>query len=185
MAEKDKAGRANPRLFGQKLQAQFLLELIETGSIRGAAARVGVHYTTVYAHAADDEAFRQKIDEARGEWEQSMVNVVVRGASEGKVIERRGKKIVEPGDWRAAAWLLEHHPATRQAYAGILRQKVELGGAEDLPPVQLEETQQVEIGPGTMDRLSQVVMVLVQNGILRLPDPGEIINVTPEEGNGA
>lgn len=185
MPEKDKAGRANPNLFGEKQKAKFLLELVETGSIRGAAARVGVHFSTIYDHARDDEAFRAKIDEARGEWEQSMVNIVVKGASEGEVIERRGKKTTRPGDWRAAAWLLEHHPATRQAYAGILRQKVELGGAEDLPPVQIEDAKPVEVGPGTMDRLQQVVMVLVQNGVLRLPDPGEVINVTPEEGNGA
>lgn len=183
MAE-EKPGGIQPFEITQAKKAEFLLELVETGSIRGAAARVGIAFKTVYRHAEKDEDFREAIDNARGEFEQATLRAIARAGVEGEVIERRGKKITKPGDWRALTWLLEHSPAYRESYAGVLRQRVEIGGSEDMPPIQTEQMEQVEIGPGTMDRLSSVIMVLVQNGILRLPDPNEVIDVTPDEANG-
>lgn len=176
---------ANPDAFSPAKKTAFLLALTETGTITGAAARAKVHRSTVYEHARDDEDFRRQIDEARGEWEHSLVEAIAKAGVEGEVIQRRGTKIIKPGDWRALAWLLEHSPATREAYAGIMKQKVELGGSPDLPPMQVEAgAVPVELGPDTMERLSRVVMVLLQQGLLRLPDPGEVIE-HEENGNGS
>jgi hypothetical protein len=172
---------ANPDGFSPARKAAFLLALAETGTIVGAAARTKVSRFTVYEHAKNDEEFRRGIDEARGEWEQSLVTAIAKAGVEGEVIERRaGGKIIKPGDWRALAWLLEHSPATREAYAGIMKQKVEVGGSPDLPPVQMGGSTEIEIGPATMERLGQVVMILLQQGKLRLPDPGEIVEHDPE-----
>jgi AcrR family transcriptional regulator len=169
---------ANPDGFNEARKTQFLLALTETGTIRGAAARAGIHFSTVYNHVRDDEDFRAAIDAARGEWEQSLVAAIAKAGVQGDVIERRGSKVIKPGDWHALAWLLEHSPATREAYAGILRQKVEVGGSPDLPPVQTEHTevQQIEVGPETMERLGKVVQILIKAGKIRLPDPGEVID---------
>lgn len=175
MPDKKKV-KADPDAFTDARKSAFLLALVETGTIRGAAARAGVHFTTVYDHASKDDDFRAGIEHARGEWEQSLVQGILRAGVEGEVIERKNSRIVKPGDWRALAWLLEHSPATREAYAGILRQKVEMGGSVDLPPIQMDKTEvhQLEIGPDTMERLAAVVGVLLRAGKLRLPDPGEI-----------
>lgn len=164
--------------FNPKRRAAFLLALAETGTVVGASARVGISKATVYRAAQEDDTFRDSIERARGEWEQSLVAQIAKAGLQGNVIERRGrggtKRIEEPGDWRALAWLLEHSPSTRERYAGILRQKVEMGGAEDLPPIQHDVKAQIDIGPAMMDRLARVVMVLVESGKMRLPDPNEI-----------
>jgi len=162
--------------FNEARRSQFLLALIETGTIRGAAATIGVHFSTVYETAKKDPTFADAIHRARGEWEQSLVQGIATAGIRGKVITRKGgAKVEEPGDWRALAWLLEHSPATREDYAGILRQKVEMGGSPDMPPIQVEQTTSVEIGPDTMERLAAVVQVLLRAGKIRLPDPGETV----------
>lgn len=177
MASNLPAKPADPDGFTAARKTAFLLALVESGTIRGAAARAGVHNTTVYAHAKDDPEFRAEIEKARGEWEQSMVEAIAKAGVQGEVVQRRGAKVIKPGDWHALAWLLEHSPSTREAYAGILRQKVEMGGSPDLPPIQTEhtETHEIEIGPETMERLARVVQVLLRAGKIRLPDPGETI----------
>lgn len=180
-----KPGGVQPHAFNDKRKAEFLLELVKTGSIRGAAARTNVHHTTVYEHAREDEKFRESIERARGEFEQAALQAIWDAGTTGEVIERRnGSKTIKPGDWRALAWMLEHNPAYREQYAGILRQRVQIGPGE--PDFNPQDTEGIvaDIGPGTMDRLTSVVMVLVQNGVLRLPDPGEVINVTPDDENG-
>lgn len=170
------------RTFSERKKAAFLTALGETGSIRGASSRAGVHYSTVYDHAKTDPTFADAIQRARGEWEQGLVEKIAAAGTVGKVVERRGgTTVTEPGDWRALAWLLEHSPATREQYAGVLRQKVELGGSDDLPPIQVEETVVHEVGPDTMSRLAEVVAVLVRAGKLRLPDPGEVFEGTATE----
>lgn len=169
--------------FTDARKADFLLSLVELGSLRAAAARSRVSYVTVYDHAKKDEGFREAIEDARGAYEAHLVQTIRTAATEGEVIETQSRRIVKPGDWRAAAWLLEHG-YTRDQYAGILKQKVELGGAVDLPPVQLDsppDAMQIDIGPDTMERLAVLVSALIGAGKLRLPDPGETINVTPED----
>lgn len=179
--------------FNGRKKAAFLLELVKTGSIRGAASRIGVTPGTVYDHAKKDPTFADGIERARGEWEQSLVDGIVTAGLRGKVIEKRTRKgetlqEIEPGDWRALAWALEHAPTTRERYAGILRQKVELGGDPDGAPLQIQsqEQLQIELGPDTMERLTAVVQVLVNAGKIRLPDPNEIegtaTDVTPDDG---
>ena len=166
-----------PNKFTEKVRSAFLLALAASGSVRGASGRIGVHFSTIYEHAKSDPTFADAIERARAEWEQGLVEKIVKAGEVGSVIERRnGTKVEQPGDWRALAWALEHSPATRERYAGILRQKVEVGGSEDMPPIQSQhtETHEIEIGPETMDRLQAVVMVLVKAGRLRLPDPNEI-----------
>lgn len=175
MADKRKIAPATP--FTPKVKAAFLTQLATTGTIRGAASRAGIHFSTVYEHAKADQSFAEAIERARSEWEQSLVESIYRAGHTGTVIERRnGTKVQEPGDWRALAWLLEHAPATRERYAGIMRQKVELGGDPDGVPLMVDDqqVQQIEIGPDTMERLSAVVGVLLRAGKLRLPDPGEV-----------
>lgn len=170
--------------FNGRKKAAFLLALAKTGSIRGAAARVGVNVSTVYKHAQNDQMFGDAIERARGDWEQAQLERIDLAANTGKVIERNnGTTITEPGDWHAASWLLEHAPFTRERYAGILKQKVEIGGDPDGAPIQTQatETIQIEIGPDMMERLASVVQVLINAGKLRLPDPGEIIEGTSEE----
>lgn len=173
--------------FNERKKALFLTELGKTGSIRGAAARTSVHYSTVYEHAKNNPTFADAIERARGDWEQSLVDKIREAGSVGTTIERRnGTKVIEPGDWRALAWLLEHAPATRERYAGILRQKVELGGDPDGVPVQVDAQNnlQIDIGPDTMERLAAVVQVLMRAGKLRLPDPGEIDGEYTEDTDG-
>lgn len=179
--------------FTPRKQSMFLLELTKTGTIRGAAGRVGVSSATVYRYAQKSEAFRNDIERARDEWEQAMVERVAEAGGVRSVVERKtsaiGKKYeverIEPGDWRANAWLLEHSPATRDRYAGVLKSKVEIGGSDDLPPIQVAEQVAVEIGPDTMERLTKVIMVLAAAGKLRLPDPGEmngeVKDVSPDD----
>lgn len=169
---------AAPTPFSDKRRALFLTEVARTGSIRGAASRTGVSRDTIYRHAANDPSFREAIERAVDEAEQSLLDTLVKASNTGKVIERRGTTITEPGDWKAAAWLLEHSPFYRDRYAGILRQKVELGGAADLPPLEVDSTTtvQIEMGPEMMERLQTVVGVLLRAGKLRLPDPGEVID---------
>lgn len=167
-----------PHAFTGKRKAAFLTLVAQTGSIRGAASRAGVARATVYDHAEKDPEFREAIERAVAECEQSLVNRIIAAAETGKVIERRGTTVTEPGDWRAAAWLLEHGPYFRDRYAGILKQKVELGGSEDMPAIEVHSTttQQLEVGPETLERLQIVVGVLLRAGKLRLPDPGEVID---------
>lgn len=183
MADDKEVTPYNPDGFNAAKRTTFLLALVETGTIRGAAARAGVHFSTIYEHAKSDDDFRAQIDEARGEWEQGMVEAIAKAGVQGEVIQRRGSKVIKPGDWRALAWLLEHSPSTREAYAGIMKQKVEVGGSPDLPPIQTEhtETHEIEIGPATMERLAAVVQVLLRAGKIRLPDPGEVIDGEAEE----
>jgi AcrR family transcriptional regulator len=175
--------------FNGKKKALFLTELARTGSIRGSAARVGVNRTTIYDHAKKDPSFADSIERARADWEQAQLDLINDAARTGKVIERqRGNNLsreVEPGDWRAAAWLLEHHPNTRETYAGIMRQKVEVGGDPDGIPVETKHTETLEIEPGPemMERLGRVIMVLARAGKIRLPDPNEMIDVTPRDGD--
>lgn len=178
MAERKRPKRPSiPNTFNDAARTAFRLALVETGSIRGAAARAGVDQKTIYYHAGKEPDFRKQIEDARGEFEQSILTGILKAGVQGDVIERRGKKITKPGDWRALAWLLEHHPAYRDHYAGILRQRVELGGSPELPPIETHntETQQIEIGPDTMERLTAVVQILLSAGKLRLPEPGEVI----------
>lgn len=185
----EKGGKPVPvaHTFSPAKKAAFLLALLKTGSIRGASSEIGVHYSTVYRAAEADATFRDDIERTRGEWEQRLVDGIVEAGFRGKVIERKSRagteQIQEPGDWRALAWALEHAPVTRERYAGILRQKVQIGGDPDGVPVEVDQNQTVsiEIGPGTMERLQQVFNLLVQTGKLRLPDPNEIIDVTPRD----
>lgn len=176
------------RTFNANKKAVFLLELARTGSVRGAAARTGITPKTVYEHANKDVSFGDAIERARGDWEQANLDAIQAAASTGKVIERRnGTTTKEPGDWHASAWLLEHSPTTRERYAGVLKSKVEVSGDPDGAPIQVENHHTVDIGPGTMDRLQTVIMVLAKAGKIRLPDPGEIIDgeatdVTPDGG---
>lgn len=175
------------RTFNPKRKALFLVALAKTGTITGAAARVAIAPATVYEHAKNDMTFADAISRARGDWEQALVEGIAEAGAIGKVIERRnGTTITEPGDWHAMAWLLEHAPATRERYAGIMKSKVEISGDPDGVPIQTENANvNIEIGPDTMDRLARVVEVLIKAGKLRLPDPNEIegmaTEVTPDE----
>lgn len=156
------------RTFNERKKAAFLTALVKTGSITGASARIGISRDTVYDHARKDPAFADAIERARGQWEQSLLEKI---ESAG-----RGKNDSEPGDWRALAWLLEHSPASRDRYGGVLRQRVQVSGDPEGSPIRTEnvEVRAVEIGPDTMERLSRVVGVLARAGKLRLPDPNEI-----------
>jgi hypothetical protein len=174
----DAAGNPLPpsRPFSEKRKSLFLLELARTGSIRGSAARAGVARQTIYNEVERNPSFREDIDRAVDEAEQALVDSIVKAANTGKVIERRGTTVSEPGDWRAGAWLLEHSPFFRDRYAGILRQKVELGGSDDLPAIDISGTvkHELDVGPEMMDRLQAVVGVLLKAGKLRLPEPAEV-----------
>lgn len=173
------------KTFTQAKKAAFLVALAKTGSLVGAASRVSVHPSTVYDHAQKDPSFTEAIERARGEWEQATLEVIENAARSGKVIERRtpsGKvKEIEPGDWRAAAWLIEHTPHTRERYAALTKGKVEISGDPDGEPlrVKAEVRQEIDIGPDTMERLARVVQVLIRSGKLALPDiiPGEATEV--------
>lgn len=172
---KPKVGGYQPNEFNEGRRAQFILALLETGSLRGASARAQIDVTTVYRHAEANPAFRAQIDEARNEFQQSLLLGILRAGVAGEVVERKGTKTTKPGDWRALAWILEHHPSYRDDFAGILKQKVEVGGTAELPPIEVSTTVDVEVGAATMERLAAVVQVLLRAGKLRLPDPGEVI----------
>lgn len=163
------------RMFNERKKARFLTELGKTGSIKGAAAVSGVHVSTVYDHAKADPMFGEAIERARGVWEQGLLHRIDRAVDPFEVVGGKSPRI-EPGDWRAAAWLLEHAPASRERYAGVLRSKVEIGGDPDGVPVQTQNLNiDIDLGPDTMERLARVVQVLIASGKLRLPDPGEIV----------
>lgn len=188
-AERGKHGQVPMvKQFNGRRRAIFLTALAQTGSLRGAAARTNVNPSTVYDHAQKDPTFAESIERARNEWEHALLEKIAKAAEMGTVTERKnGSRFVEPGDWRAAAWLLEHAPHTRDHYAGVMRQKVQLGGDPD-NPIKVENV--ADAIPTTGERLGQVFALLVRAGVVRYPESGESGTVIEGEwveanGNGS
>lgn len=169
-----------PHLFTQRKRV-LLLEAFKAGqTVRGACARAGISNQTYYEHYNNEPEFAEQCDRARAESEAKLVDAITKSAHSGETVTTPGGAVtVRPGDWRAAAWLLEHHPATREQYAGILKSKVQMSGDPDGPPVQLEvEGQEMS----TLERMAAVVTVLQRAGVMPIPEPGEtkLIDVTPD-----
>ncbi len=145
--------------------------------MKGAAARAGISPSTLYEHINNEPFFRDQIEVARGEAEAKLVDAITTSSHTGETITTPGGRVtVRLGDWRAAAWLLEHHPETRQKFAAI--QKTQLSGDPDNPaPVQVEAA--LYQGPD----LSEIVRALHEGGALVIP-PGKPALPEPKKVNG-
>lgn len=172
-------------MFTQRKRAVLLSAIKEGQTVKGACARAGVGVSTYYEHLASDRTLAEQVERARGEAEARLVDAITKSAHTGETVTTPGGAVtVKPGDWRAAAWLLEHHPHTRERYAAI--NKAQIGGDPDNPaPVMVE----VE-GSGamsTMERMAAVVTVLQRAGVMPIPGPGDepILLDSPPEPDGA
>lgn len=85
---------------------------------RAAAAAAGVGHSTFYEWLRADPEFAERVEQAIRLCERALVERIRLAASEGRVTRwygANGEVVMERRefDWRAAAWLLEHHPALR------------------------------------------------------------------------
>ena len=164
----------------------FLNQLKHGQTIRAACAKAGFSRSTLYTtlNADPNSGLLEQIEHAKNEGERRLVEAVTQASHTGDTITTPGGSIVvKPGDWRAAAWLLEHHPHTRERYASI--QKQQIGGDPDNPaPVKTVGVQVV--GDFTsVERRAAIISLMQQVGALPFPDPDNPpINVTPEETDG-
>ena len=86
--------------FNDELKGQYL-ELVREGLPKTTAAEgVGVAYQTVLRHRETDEDFAMMEKRAGSE-----------------ATRRRIEKIERSEDWRSAAWLLKHSPASKKDWA--------------------------------------------------------------------
>jgi len=156
--------------FSERRRAVFLTELRNGQTVRAAAARAGVSDVTVYRHMQGDDTFSSAVARARDEAEAKLLDGITKAAHTGETITTAGGAVVtKPGDWRAGAWMLEHHPHTKERYATIT--KAQVGGDPSNPaPVQVGVT--VDLGPATIERLGQVVSILARAGVVQLPAGG-------------
>lgn len=118
-----------------------IIAALRAGStLKDAAARSGCTYETLRAWQRDSASFSALCDEAMATWKVSQVAFITRAGAR---------------DWRAAAWNLEHHPATRGDFGpGATRVTVE-GGAE---PVKVAVAGVVELSAG--ERLAELAATL-------------------------
>jgi len=153
--------------FNERRRAIFLTELRNGQTVRAACARAGIDEATAYRHMQDDATFKDAVTRARDEAEAKLLDSITKAAHTGETITTAGGAVVtKPGDWRAGAWMLEHHPHTKERYATIT--KAQVGGDPSNPaPVQVGMT--VDLGPATIERLGQVVSILARAGVVRLP----------------
>ena len=156
-----------------------LLHAIKSGqTVRAACARANISVPTYYRHLNEDLTLQEAVNRARGEAEARLVEAITNGAHSGETVTTSGGQVtVKPGDWRAAAWLLEHHPHTRERYASI--NKTQLGGDPDNPTPVLVEVEGGGMPPA--ERFGAVIAVLQRAGVL----PGEAILLpSPPEPEG-
>lgn len=165
--------------FNERRKAIFLTELRNGLTMQAASARAGVDRTTVWDHMQKDPTFANAVTRARDEAEAKLLDAITKAAHTGETITTAGGAVVtKPGDWRAGAWMLEHHPHTKERYATIT--KAQVGGDPSNPaPVQVGMT--VDLGPATIERLGQVVSILARAGVVRLP-AGDDGGVTVVDG---
>jgi hypothetical protein len=171
------------RLFTQRKRVVLLNAIKQGQTITAACARAGIGRVTFYDHYNGDPAFVAQVERAKGQAEAALVESITNGAHSGETIKTPGGQVtVRPGDWRAAAWLLEHHPNTRERYAPISKTQIS-GDPDNATPVQVEVEGD---GMNPMDRLGAVVTVLQRAGVLLTPHPGEVILLDgPPEPTGA
>ena len=172
---------ARPRLdeFTERKKVIFLTHLRRGQTIRAAAAKAHVGERTVFDHSSSDPQFAAAITRAKDEAEASLVEAITKSAHSGDTVTTPGGTVtIKPGDWRAAAWLLEHHPHTRERYAEIT--KMRLGGDSDAPPIQSQ--QETLVGITTPERVVAVIDILVKAGQLpALVEGSSVVAVTEDE----
>lgn len=144
-------------------QMVFLGSIAEGQTVRGASARAGISRDAVYYHMREDPSFLQQVERARGEAESKLVDSITKSSHTGDTITTPGGKVVvRPGDWKAAAWLLEHHPETRERYAAIA--KTQVSGDPDNPTPIL-----VGLPELRTDQLEAIALILADAGALPAP----------------
>lgn len=150
-----------------------LINAIKSGqTIKAACARANVSISTFYRHLSQDGTLQEQVDRARGEAEARLIDAVTKSAHTGETVTTPGGAVtVKPGDWRAAAWLLEHHPHTRERYAAI--QKAQIGGDPDNPTAVPVEVLGGASDMTTTERMAAVVTVLQRAGVMPIPAPGD------------
>jgi len=179
----DSAAVLPSRLFTARKRV-VLLNAIKSGqTIKAACAVAGVHQATFYDHINVDDEFRSAVERAKGVAESRLVEAVTKSGHTGETVVTPGGQVtIKPGDWRAAAWLLEHHPNTRERYAAI--SKNQISGDPDNPTPVAVDVAGDEMT--TVERMAAVVSVLQRARVMPLPGPGDtVIDVTPPEANGA
>lgn len=163
----------------------FLNQLRKGQTISGACAHAGFSRTSFYdaINADPTSDLTLQVERARGEGERRLVEAVTTAAHTGDTVTTPGGQItVKPGDWRAAAWLLEHHPATREKFAAI--QKQQLSGDPD-NPVPIKTANMHVVGDYDMlERNARIVALMQQAGVLPIPDGSGGVIDHEEERNG-
>lgn len=186
MTRRGGEGRMTPRRLTPAARVVFLDAIRNGQTVRAAAGRARLTRESIYHEMRINPTFVLQVQVARDESEARLIDSVTKSAHTGETVTTPGGQVtVRPGDWRAAAWLLEHHPDTRERYAAI--NKAQIGGDPDNPTAVPVEVVGASEG-GTMERLARVVTVLQRAGVMPLPDPAnpviDVIDVTPEEKNG-
>ncbi len=83
-----------------------ILQALRAASTREAAAEyAGISRATFFRWVAQDETLASQVIEAEAAWQVQSAALVLKDAS--------------AGDWRAAAWLLERHPRSKQFWKRI------------------------------------------------------------------
>jgi transposase len=144
--------------------ALFIAAVEDGASDRAAASVAGLGRATVHRWMTGerrwDEAMRSRVMRARAIRERRLMALVEAAAQPTIQMTRNGRAVTAPGDWRAAAWLLER---TNPEYAP--RGRVEYTGA-DGGPLAIEASVEHRLARPDEGRLRRVMELLNAAGVL-------------------
>jgi hypothetical protein len=88
-----------------KARAALLKHLRAANTRKASAEAAGISEATLWRWLQADEGFANEVKEAEAAWQVEAVKDIRKAASDGT--------------WQAAAWILERHPLTKQAWKRI------------------------------------------------------------------
>lgn len=111
-----------------------VLVALRAGATRsGAAAAVGIGTRTLFTWIADDEDYAASVEQAEAFFEAHATAQIRRAGEEAEVTEvfdgtgKLTRRIVKR-DWRATAWVMEHHPKHKKDWRTVYKTETELTG---------------------------------------------------------
>lgn len=161
MSDGSERGKSAGQLAQYKERVRIFVAAVQAGaSDRSAAAEAGISHATLHrwrhGERPFDEHMRTRIQRARAirerRWLDSIQSAATTPLNNGA-----------PGDWRAAAWLMER---TNPEYAAV--SKHEVSGPQGAP-MRVEESVEVRLMVPDVERMRRVGNLLAQAGVPLLP----------------
>lgn len=112
---------------------EAICHLLAKGNTRTtAAAMCDVARGTLWRWMAEDETFRDAVEKAESDAQKTLLHRILMSAETGMTVTRQNGDTVEyPGQWTAAAWILERR--WPELYGRRDTNKVELTGRDGGP----------------------------------------------------